>query len=79
MSSGSSRQRVSVTLPGHVAHGLAHVLAGWSTIAEMMESGRRRRESSVILMKRSGAASATEQRAVGARPTRAARAASDRR
>jgi hypothetical protein len=34
------RQRVSVTLPGHVAHGLAHVLADWSAIAEMMESGR---------------------------------------
>jgi DNA-binding XRE family transcriptional regulator len=34
------RRRVSVTLPGHVAHGLAHVLADWSAIAEMMESGR---------------------------------------
>jgi len=43
--SGTMRPCVSVRMPGHFAHHLAHVLADWSAIGELMESGRCADES----------------------------------
>jgi len=37
---GVMRPCVSLRMPGHVAHNLSHLLADWSTIGELMESGR---------------------------------------
>jgi hypothetical protein len=37
---GAMQPCVSVRLAGYVAHHLSHVLADWSTIGELMESGR---------------------------------------
>lgn len=37
---GAMRPCVSLNMPGHLAHSLAHVLADWSTIGDLMGSGR---------------------------------------
>jgi len=37
---GTMRPCVSVSMAGYVAHHLSHVLADWSAIGELMESGR---------------------------------------
>jgi hypothetical protein len=37
-------------MPGHVAHHLSHVLADWSAIGELMESGRCADESELAAL-----------------------------
>jgi len=41
---------VSLRMPGHFAHHLSHVLADWSAIGELMESGRCADESELATL-----------------------------
>jgi hypothetical protein len=47
---GAMRPCVHVRMPGHLAHHLSHVLADWSAIGELMESGRCADESELAAL-----------------------------
>jgi hypothetical protein len=44
---GAMQPCVSVSMAGYVAHHLSHVLADWSPIGELMESGRATDETAL--------------------------------
>jgi hypothetical protein len=55
---GAMRPCVSLSMAGHLAHHLAHVLADWSAIGELMESGRGADETTLAAVLHDAANSA---------------------
>jgi hypothetical protein len=47
---GAIQPCVSLSIAGYVAHHLSHVLADWTTIGELMESGRGADETALAVV-----------------------------